>query len=106
MVNSGLAVIWRSWRQALDQRHGGSRRAHLSLVDEIDEHVARHLRKRVAGVDARQIVRLAAARPDARALRPSIERLGRIGGRDLVLALLQTRIDELGGYVRNARIGG
>src|SRR5690348_9975200 len=105
MVNSGLAVIWRSWRQALDQRHGGSRRAHLSLVDEIDEHVARHLRKRVAGIDARQIVRLAATRPNVGALRPSIERLGGIGGRDVVLALLQTRIDEIGGHVRNARIG-
>src|SRR5215475_14015938 len=72
----------------LDQLHGARRRTHLALVDDIGEHVA----WRFCGlglVDARQVVRLAAAGPGLKTPGPGIELLGRVAGLQLVIALLQ-----------------
>jgi hypothetical protein len=63
-------------------------------VDDIGEHVARRLRG-LGLVDTRQIVGLAATGPGLKALGPGVELLRRIAGLELVIALLQPRIDEV-----------
>src|SRR6266404_3365489 len=83
-------------RDALDQFHRARRSAYLAFVDHIGEDVARGF-VRFCRVDARQIVRLAAAGPQLESPRPGVELLGRIAGLDLVVTLLQPRIDEIAG---------
>src|ERR1035438_1670089 len=79
---------------AFDQLYCAGGRAYLALVDDIGEHVARRFRG-LGLVDARQIVRLAAAGPGLKPLRPGIELFRRITGLELVIALLQPQIDEI-----------
>src|SRR6185503_563671 len=79
---------------ALDQLHRAGRCAHLALVDDVGEYVARRLLW-LCGIDARQIVGLAAICPGLKALGPGVELFRRIAGLELVIALLQPRIDEV-----------
>ena len=74
-------------------------------MDEIDEHVARRLLC-LGFVDARQVGRLAALRPGLGARGRLVERLGRIAGLQLLISLLQSRVDEVAGEVGDGRIGG
>src|SRR5947208_11347181 len=77
----------------LDQLHRAMRRAHLALVNDVSEDIARHLFW-LGLVDLRQIVRFAATCPRLKTLGPGIELPWRIAGLDLVIALLQPRLDE------------
>ena len=89
---------------ALDQLHRAVRRADLALVDDVGEDVARRLlRGRL--VNARQVVGFAAIGPELQPLGPGIELLRRIAGLDVVIALLQPRIDEVADDVGDRRIG-
>ena len=56
---------------ALDEFHRAGWRAHLALVDDVSEDVARHF-LRPGLVDFRQIVRLAATGPGLKALGPGV----------------------------------
>jgi hypothetical protein len=101
MVKSFLALaIETSLFHTFDQFHRAGGRAHLAFMDHIGEHVTRHL-FRLGRIDARQIVRLAAAGPQLQPLRPGIELLRRIAGLDIVIALLQQRVNEISGDVGN-----
>ena len=96
---------WRQEFQPIDQRHRGGGRAHLALVDHVGEHVARCCLRRALRIDLVEILRHATRREGLEALGPGIQFLGRIAGRDRVLALLQAQIDEVGRDVGDARIG-
>ena len=56
--------------QALDHRHGRGGRAHLALVDEVDEHVARRGLRLGLGIDERQVLRARRPWPTAARARP------------------------------------
>src|SRR5579871_3924180 len=114
MVKSffALAIVQTSRRvvfqerllHALDQLHRTSRRADLALVNDIGEHVARGF-LRLGLVNAWQVVGFAAPGPELQALGPCIELLRRIAGLEIVIALLQSRIDEISRDIRDRRVG-
>src|SRR5262245_4805088 len=79
------------------------RRAHLALVDDIGEDVARHLLW-LGLVDLRQVIRLATGGPRLKTLGPGIKLLWRIAGLDRVVTFLQPRIDEITGDVGYRRV--
>src|SRR5262249_34874708 len=54
----------------------------------------------------RQIVGLAALGPGFRARRPGVDLLQRVGGLDLVIALLQPRVDEVAGEIGDPWVFG
>ena len=64
---------------AFDQGQGGGRGADLSLVDEEGIDVARRGRRRVAGRDIGQVIRLASSRESLEAPSPKVE----VGGRTI-----------------------
>src|SRR5437588_6472063 len=86
-----------------DQFHGTGRRAHLAFVNDIREHVARFL-LRLGLVDLRQVVGFASLGPGLKPLAPGVELLWRVAGLDLVIALLESRVDEITGDVGDRRI--
>src|SRR5690348_17582454 len=72
-------------------------------MDEIDEYVA-WLRVGLArGVDERKVFGRPAFGPDARTLGPLIQRLRQIGGRQLVVASLQPRINHIASEIGYGR---
>src|SRR2546423_4635541 len=72
-------------------------------MDHIGEYVALDFLG-LGGIDARQIVWFAAGGPDLQPLSPGIELLRRIAGLDIVIALLQPRVDEFARDVCYRRI--
>src|SRR5262249_48606313 len=88
---------------SFDQSHRRGRSAYLGFVDEIDKNVARLFFRGGFG-DARKILRLAALRPGFAAHRPAIERFRRIACLELLVALLQPRVDKIAGDVCDGRI--
>jgi hypothetical protein len=90
--------------QQLDHCAGACGCAHLSFVDEVDEHVARTQLSGVLRIDHGQVGRRVAGRPFLRAYRPSAESVGLVTGLDIVVTRLQARIDEVGGKVRDRRV--
>jgi hypothetical protein len=90
----------------VDQGHGGGRRAHLALVDDVGEHVARRLgRKRAPCRRTGRSSGWPPARPGLEPGRPGVQRRGRIGGLQIVRALLQAGVDEVRRSRRRFRIG-
>jgi hypothetical protein len=81
MVKSFLAfaICRPALFDALDQFHRAGGCAYLAFVDHIGENIARRF-FRLCGIDARQVVGLAAAGPELKPLGPGIERLRRIAG--------------------------
>src|SRR5262249_19264084 len=76
----GLRFFWSV--QPLDERHGGRRRVHFSLVNEIGKDVARRRAWAVVRVDARQVLGFVAARPGAKTLGPFGDVFRRVTGLD------------------------
>jgi len=73
-------------------------------VDKVDENVAR-LDFRGCGFDAREVGRRATADPSAQARGPICDCVFRIGGCNGVLALLEAQVQEVGGHIRDSRVG-
>src|SRR5260370_10973643 len=90
--------------QLLDQRHGARWCPHLSLVDKVDENVAR-LDFRGRGFDAPEVGRRATADPSAQARGPICDCAFRIGGCNGNLSPLAAPITLGGGDIRHMRVG-
>src|SRR5262249_50312237 len=78
---------------------GSGRRAQLPFVDEVDEHVARFRFRLTRPIHERKVIGYSAFSPEPCSLGPLVELAWGIGGGELVVGPLQTRVDHVAGEI-------
>src|SRR4051794_15531366 len=84
-----MTLSWPVFLDLLDDRQGGCGGSDFALVDDVGEHIALLRCRFRHRSNVREVGRIDALCPIEQSVAPGSELLRRIGGRDIVIALLK-----------------